>query len=166
MRASSLSRVVARNTIIEERYDDFAEFYRISAAQQKCRRRRHFSEPHSRGDGCESRNHFEVQRLSVLRRDWFGHRISRFQACLLHHLDQNLSGFCRVAHFSQECNASASHTIVRFHTHMKPKSINCDHRCFLRFNASKFPGKGRCARPADCGQPCGAVRCAGFPVFF
>jgi hypothetical protein len=28
---------------------------------------------------------------------------------LLHHLYQNLSGFYRVAHFSQKCNASASH---------------------------------------------------------
>jgi len=26
---------------------------------------------------------------------------------LLHHLYQNLSGFCRIAHFSQECDASA-----------------------------------------------------------
>jgi hypothetical protein len=70
-----------------------------------------------------------------------GHRTSGFQSCLLHHLDQSLSGFGRVPHFSQECNAGASHAIARFHTQMKPKAINCDHGCFLRFNASKFPGK-------------------------
>ena len=30
---------------------------------------------------------------------------------------------------------------VRFHADMKPKAINRSHRCFLRLNASKFPGK-------------------------
>ena len=41
-------------------------------------------------------------------------RTSHFRARLLHHLHQNLSGFCRVAHFSQECNASAPHAVLRF----------------------------------------------------
>ena len=68
-------------------------------------------------------------------------RTSHFRARLLHHLYQNLPGFCRVAHFSQECNASAPHAILGFQSRMKAEAVDRGHRCFLRLNACKYPGE-------------------------
>ena len=35
---------------------------------------------------------------------------------LLHHLHQSLSGFCRIAHFTQECDAGAPYTTLGYST--------------------------------------------------
>jgi hypothetical protein len=51
------------------------------------------------------------------------------------------SGFCRVAHFSQERNASAPYTLLRFQAHLKTEAVDRGHRCFLRLNVCKFSGK-------------------------
>ena len=66
-------------------------------------------------------------------------RMSHFRACILYHLYQDFSGFCRVANFSQECNASPPHPILSSQAHMKSEAVDGGHRSFLRLNARESP---------------------------
>jgi hypothetical protein len=63
------------------------------------------------------------------------------RARLLDHLHQHLSSFCRIAYFSQKCDTDATQAVLGPQSHMKPEAIDRDHSCFLRLDASKFPGK-------------------------
>src|ERR1700674_920627 len=62
------------------------------------------------------------------------------RARLLHHLDQDLSSFRRIAYHSQECYAGTTHAIWGFASHRNPEAMYRCHGCLLRRDMSKFPG--------------------------
>ena len=44
--------------------------------------------------------------------------------CLRRHVDQNFSGFCRIAHFPRECDAGTMRAVLGFQAYVKAQTVN------------------------------------------